>query len=140
MRALVIAVAAVAVGACIPEDGPMMEPGRDCNDCHGDGEAPRWTLSGTVYARPTAGEDEGVRGARIHVTDRTGRRVTITSNEAGNFYTAESLHFPLRVAVERGGELETMDPEVERGGCNGCHTWPPVEPDVEGRIHLSSGE
>lgn len=139
MRALVVAAAVSVLAACIPEDGPMMEPGRDCGECHGGGDERGWSVSGTVYARPDAAEGDGVQDARVLVTDANGRRLTLTSNQAGNFYTAEKLVFPLTVAVERGGEREAMEAAVQDGSCNRCHAWPPAEPEVAGRVSFRGG-
>lgn len=120
MNRLPIAAALLLLGACIPEEGPMMDPGEDCRECHGGGESdgPAWSVSGTVFGGATGG---GVRGAEIRIVDARGRHVTLHSNDAGNFYLADALRFPLQVSVARNGEVETMPDPVEYGGCNGCH-------------------
>jgi hypothetical protein len=110
-----------------------MAPGRDCLECHGagGGDAPRWTFAGTVYPALTSAESDGVRGVRVRVTDATGRTVAVVSNQAGNFYLADDLTFPLvRVEVERDGRVDVMDDDgvpirVDYGGCNLCHAAPP---------------
>jgi hypothetical protein len=119
------ALAVLAVAACVPEDGPLMDPGKDCLECHGRGEAPGWTFAGTVFQDEASPASDGVRGVKVHATDADGRRVTVASNEAGNFYLADRLAFPLRVAIERGGRVEEMELPVEYGGCNLCHAAPP---------------
>jgi hypothetical protein len=141
LPAAALVMAAVLASACIPSEGPMMLPGSDCLECHGGGgghsdsgltmqplesddDGPRWTFAGTVFSSPTAPASGGVRGALVHATDANGRAVTIRSNEAGNFYLADGLAFPLRVSIERGGVVKTMPDPVEYGGCNGCHTGP----------------
>lgn len=119
------ALAALTAAACVPEDGPLMDPGKDCLECHGRGDAPGWTFAGTVFQDEESPAPDGVRGVRVHATDATGRRVSVTSNEAGDFYLADRLTFPLRVAIERGGRVEEMELPVEYGGCNLCHATPP---------------
>jgi hypothetical protein len=53
----------------------------------------------------------------VTVTDSGGKSFTLRANEAGNFYTAESLQFPVQVSV--GGT--PMPTPVIYGGCNHCH-------------------
>ena len=79
---------ALALAGCVSEEGPMMKPGSDCMECHGGGEeeARPWTVAGTIA---------GVRGAHITITDANGWSFTLRSNDAGNFYTAEPVAFPL---------------------------------------------
>lgn len=125
--------AAVLQACAVPEDGPMMEPGEDCIHCHGDGgggeDGPRWTVAGTVYpSGDTADPGAGVRGASIWLQDSNGKTFTLRSNKAGNFYSAESLAFPIRVAVGhelghgRPGEVTDADrPVLVHGSCNRCH-------------------
>lgn len=132
LRILAAAGLAVLAG-CAPEDGPLMDPGEDCLRCHGNGEAPGWTFAGTVFRSEDSPDSDGVRGVRVHATDATGRRVTVTSNDAGNFYIADRLTFPLRVAIERGGSVEEMSDPVQYGGCNLCHASPPRD-GAEGRL------
>jgi hypothetical protein len=124
--------------ACIPENGPTMSPGEDCLSCHDGGDAPRWTVAGTVYQAPDADVNDGVRGVAIHLRDADGRAITIRSNDAGNFFTAERLRFPLTVAVEKAGERHEMPEPVEYGGCNRCHTLPPQE-GAPGRVSITGG-
>jgi hypothetical protein len=141
--------AALALGALcqacsIPDDGPMMAPGEDCIRCHGDGggddeDGPRWTVAGTVYASETADAGSGLRGASIWIQDSNGKSFTLRSNNAGNFYTAESLRFPIRVVLGDelrhglAGEVDPDRPVLQHGSCNRCHAPGGEEPD--GRVH-----
>lgn len=147
MRRAVLAAAVLAAG-CIPERGPLMMPGENCLECHGRSALPgealtignpvdarRWTIAGTVFPSVNARPDQGTRGAKVHVRDANGRAFTLSTNRAGNFYTAEPVRFPLRVSVENGGILHVMDDEVPYGGCNGCHRLPPRQ-DAPGRISI----
>jgi hypothetical protein len=133
--------------ACVPEHGPLMRPGENCLECHGGallpGEPPtvadpdradrRWTIAGTVFPSVSAAPADGVRGAKIHVRDANGKAFTLETNQAGNFFTAEPVTFPLRVAVEHRGETHEMEPDVPYGGCNSCHRVP-ARQDAPGRI------
>ncbi len=91
MRAHLLALAvAVALTGCIPEEGPMMSPGEDCLSCHGgsggEEDARPWTVAGTL---------SGSEGSRVTVFDSNGRSITMRTNQAGNFYTAEGIALPL---------------------------------------------
>jgi len=136
MRRLAL-VTTLASLACVPEEGPLMQPGRNCMECHGgsgEDDARPWTLAGTVYAAPNAPHQAGVEGVRVHVTDSKGFDFRLRSNQAGNFYTAEALSFPLAVCLERDGAGTTcMESPVEHGSCNACHTVPPTE-NAPGRL------
>jgi hypothetical protein len=141
MRAFVgLAVAALA-GGCIPSEGPMMNPGRDCLECHSaGGEAElAWTAAGTVYNRPGDPPGEGVSDVRVHLVDASGRAITLNTNEAGNFYTREPLQFPLLTFIEKDGITRAMPEPVTDGACNRCHTVPPPEAKPTGRIALIGG-
>ncbi len=128
--------AAVLVAACgIPENSPMMRPGEDCLRCHSGERAQQWTLAGTLFSSPSAATDAGLDGASVLVTDANNRSLTLRTNGAGNFYTAESLAFPLRVEVQKDGVSVGMAMAVPSGGCNACHTQPPLS-GAPGRIYL----
>jgi hypothetical protein len=136
---LALVLTVLACAACIPENGPMMEPGRDCTECHNRGDAePGWTAAGTVFTNPGDPESAGVRGVRVKLTDANGRTVTLNSNAAGNFYTRESLAYPLLAAtIEKNGVVRTML-DVPNAACNQCHAFPPPQQDraPTGRIAL----
>jgi hypothetical protein len=99
-----------------------MDPGGDCLSCHGGQvSAPRWTVAGTLYGAPYVPGSAGLEGAHVLVTDANGRSLTLRTNRVGNFYTAESLAFPLHVCAVRGGTTSCMGEAVTRGSCNVCH-------------------
>ena len=108
------AVLPLLAGACVPAEGPMMRPFEDCLGCHGKGEGKAWTVAGTW-----------AKGARVSVTDANGKTVPMRGNDAGNFYTAEGLAFPLTVSVNGMPMPDIGDPtrtaKVTYGGCNLCH-------------------
>jgi hypothetical protein len=122
-RTAVAAAALLALAGCIPEEGPMMAPGRDCMECHASGageeEAKPWTVAGTISGR---------RGAHVTITDQNGWSFTLRSNQAGNFYTAEGVALPLRAISVDGASMSATDMArtgqmPNPGSCNaaGCH-------------------
>lgn len=126
---LVAAVALVSAAACgIPSEGPAMRPGEDCSTCHGAGEAPNFTASGTLYTNPTDAASQGVKGGRVHVTDASGKTLSLKTNETGNFYTREPLAYPLQVAVEKDGRFSVMSVPAPDGACGRCHTAATLPP------------
>jgi hypothetical protein len=95
-----------------------MRPGDDCLGCHsGGGEAKAWTVAGTTGIGGTADALPGRQGSSIAISDASGRSFTICANQAGNFYTAEAVTFPLSVAVDG----QPMTGAVNDGSCNNCH-------------------
>jgi hypothetical protein len=121
---------------------PTMNPGLDCLSCHSAGSNPPffandrpWTIAGTVYASPDALADAGQPNVQILVTDANGQQLTLVSNAAGNFYTAEAVAFPLQsLMVQNKTHRMQMDlaspytpipgfPSLT-GDCNSCHTQP----------------
>lgn len=107
-RATLLSLLLAATAACIPEEGPLMAANEDCLGCHGGvGDAPTWTLAGTM----------GGRGSHVTITDKNGWTFTIHAARNGNFYTAEKVAFPVVVTVDG----ERMPGEVRYGGCNVCH-------------------
>lgn len=114
MRSVGAAVAVVLAAGCAPSKGPLMAPGQDCLACHTGGHARRWTVAGTW-----------TRGARITVVDANGRSLTMTGNQVGNFYTAESLAFPLQSVTVDGTPMpanaSSCANAFDYGGCNRCH-------------------
>jgi hypothetical protein len=91
-----------------------MKPGSDCLSCHDGGRAKRWSVAGTW-----------TRGATIAVVDANGRSLTMKGNQVGNFYTAETLAFPLRSVTVDGTAMPAAASSCANafsyGGCNRCH-------------------
>ncbi len=112
-----------------------MRPGSDCLHCHGGGRAQTWSMAGTLFGNPDATTGAGLEGASVLVTDADGRTLTLHTNAAGNFYTAESLTFPVRVEVQKDGIGVAMNQAAPHGDCNGCHGDPPAN-DAPGRLFL----
>lgn len=127
-----------ALSACQPKDSPIMDPGEECLSCHEAGaqaDSRRWTIAGTVFSDPKALSSDGVQGAQVLVTDNVGRELTLTTNGAGNFYTAEPIVFPVQVSVQKGSTRIAMDGHPARGTCNSCHNQPPSDEAI-GRIFI----
>jgi hypothetical protein len=120
-------IAALLGAGCIPEEGPLMDPGEDCLECHGGSEddAPAWTIAGTM----------GGKGSDVRVRDADGKSFTLHTARNGNFYSREKLRYPITVVVD-GEEMEDPVPDIlsppgtcvddrccvgSRCGCNDCH-------------------
>ena len=107
--AALAAAAVLTAAACAPAEGPLMAPGQDCISCHDGGAARRWTAAGTW-----AHADQ-----HVTIRDANGKSFTLRTNRAGNFYTAESLAFPLEVSVD--GRAMPTPVIYEARSCNRCH-------------------
>lgn len=104
--------------ACVPEEGPLMEPGNDCMECHGGGggeESGRtWTIAGTI----------GAQGQKVTVVDAAGKSFSLRVNQVGNFWSSEPVTFPLRASID-GSPMPDPVPygSCNRGnGTNKCHS------------------
>ncbi len=140
---LVASAAAMAFAACGGGEGSegsaTMRPGDNCLACHSSGGAASekaFTAAGTVYASPDAPSDAGIEGALVVLTDANGKVLTLTSNSVGNFYTSESLAFPLRAEVRDGNSVQRMPIAITNGGCSSCHNQPPAS-GAPGRLFVA---
>jgi hypothetical protein len=111
--AVLSATVLLATAACVPEEGPMMEPGSDCLECHGGGEASQaWTAAGTMnYTNRT-----------LLIQDAAGKTFTRPVNKVGNVWTSEPLTFPLRVSIDGNAMPDPV--QASGASCNraaGCH-------------------
>jgi len=96
--------------------------GRNCLDCHdGNHGAPHWTAAGTIYTAATGGA--ALPGATLHLTDDTGNEIILVSAANGNFWTTESITFPLHARASSCPSTRQMGGAIPDGGCNqsGCH-------------------
>jgi len=104
-----------------------MNPGKACITCHRMGEGPTFAVAGTLY--PTAhepdlcnGSNGSTTGARIVITDKNGKVLTLTPNTVGNFSYQGSLATPFTASVTyMGRERRMVTPQTD-GDCNSCHT------------------
>lgn len=119
------------------QTGPHMRPGQNCLRCHvagGQAAGKPFSVGGTVFPRPDAGLCDGVVGVTVRVTDAKGKRVELTSNDVGNFWSAEPLEPPLSMEAERDGRKKTMPVTAPTGGCALCHSFPDAVGGTRGRI------
>jgi hypothetical protein len=105
-------------------------PGQDCQQgCHNHG----FTLSGTMFTSTTSSTP--VIGATVTVVDANGQTFDMVTQLNGNFYTSNSVAFPVTVIASSCPSVQQMASTVPAGsgGCNktGCHTTA-----AAGRIHL----
>jgi hypothetical protein len=99
-----------------PSGSPTMRPGEDCLSCHGS-----FTAAGTVYGAVAAAAGAGLAGATVTIDGSTAS-VTLTTNAAGNFYTAQAFGLPASVTVSYGGAAVHMAGAIAtRAGCASCH-------------------
>jgi len=123
---------------CNPGEGsPTMLPGANCMSCHSPGNLDDFQKTTSALAPTAPGENlfftiagtafedlEGsgpLSGATIRVTDSAGKVVTLTTNSAGNFYSATSVSPPLTAQIEVGSDIRKMAHTVDTGACNSCH-------------------
>jgi hypothetical protein len=117
--------------------GPLHRPGQPCLVCHDGGEAPVFSLAGTIYARARP----AVPVARVEVVllDSDGRTFRPTTNCAGNFFVRPrefTPHYPLWVTLAVGSQKIDMESPVYReGSCAACHT-DPVSPSSAGHPYF----
>jgi hypothetical protein len=153
----VLQLAALSLGltsaACVPGGRPTMNPGVDCNACHtvdpksvlpsaSDEPGHRepslaFTFGGTVYTDSLG--TAGLKGVHLMITDALGHTVDAVSNEAGNFFSNETVDttqkFSVSIEYPAGsGKIAKMGAHptptglyglttLTTGiGCNGCHS------------------
>jgi hypothetical protein len=103
---------------CSGEGGSML-PGANCLSCHTGGEQGKFTVAGTVFTDGNGSARSS--GAVVTITDASGHSINLTTNSVGNFYTSQSVTFPITATVEQGGFTSAMGTEVSSGACNSCH-------------------
>lgn len=116
------------------EESVSHNAGKDCltGGCHAPGGWKRFSLAGTIYT-----DSEGtaaVAGALITATDANGVTVDLTSDQVGNFYTAESMTAPFVISASYRGRMVKMPGAASGGGCNAdsCHVA-----GSAGRVYIS---
>jgi mono/diheme cytochrome c family protein len=100
-------------------NGPMMNPGDQCDSCH------VFTVAGTVYEtehEPLYCDGVGVSGANVVVTDSQGRVTTVPVNSVGNFYATSSISGPFQAKIVYQGRERDMMAAQASGNCNMCHS------------------
>jgi hypothetical protein len=115
----------------------FMNPGDHCILCHDGRAAPQFTLAGTVYPSSGAAADQGVSGVTVRVRSTSGAVLkTLSSNRVGNFFMSDPLPGTVRVEIQQGATVRSMeDPVQSPVSCNACH-----RPGGEtGRVSTSGG-
>jgi hypothetical protein len=103
--------------------------GQACLTCH-DGntaDAPLWTVAGTLYDSATG--TAPLPGGTIILTDSVGTTIKLTSGDNGNFFTSQTVVFPVRATASRCPDTQAMAQPQQVGDCNSCH-------GPASRIHL----
>lgn len=94
-------------------------PGEDCQEgCHNHG----FTLSGTLFSG--AAGTTPIVGATITVKDAAGATFEMVSQQNGNFYSGNTMQFPVTVIASSCPDAHAMiSPITTPGGCAaaGCH-------------------
>jgi hypothetical protein len=132
----------LAIGAASCEDisglngNPDMNPGQDCMSCHtagGQASGRQWTIAGTVFPSATSPADGGLQNAEILIVDSASppKAITLISDQAGNFYTAETFTGGVHVAVQTGNQRYEMQEIPPTGSCNLCHA---TELNAQGQV------
>lgn len=109
----------------VGSEGALMRPGEACIGCHAQqgGEAPVFSIAGTVYPAPHENSDcTGVSGIQVVVTDANGQVLTLTTNSSGNFFSIAAVAMPFQAKVVRGTNERAMGVTQSTGDCNSCHT------------------
>jgi hypothetical protein len=100
------------------------KPGEPCLQCHTGGNAPKFTVGGTLYNGIASSVP--VVGATIHLVDANGADIPLVTALNGNFWTDKPIMFPVTVRASRCPDTKPMvSPVTQTGGdCNmaGCHT------------------
>ncbi|MEO7327550.1 MAG: hypothetical protein ABI193_03155 [Minicystis sp.] len=104
----------------------LMHPGGECNTCHSQGEGPALAIAGTVMGATNDDTNcDGVSGVTVEITDKTGQKITLLTNVAGNFSTSDhggpTITFPITAKVISGGKELAMTTPQNTGDCNTCH-------------------
>jgi hypothetical protein len=92
--------------------------GQSCmQSCHNHG----FTVAGTLYTNDTG--NTGFAGATISLTQNNGQTIDLVVNSDGNFYTKQTVAFPVLVIASACPSAVKMPLASSDGNCNksGCH-------------------
>jgi len=109
----------------VSEGSATMLPGAVCGTCHH-----RFTAAGTVFTTVDSACDTGhAADVRVEILDSAGNTaITLTTNEAGNFYTNAALPSPYTARITApDGTIQQMRTAQTDGRCAECHREPPTE-------------
>ena len=91
--------------------------------CHknGGGEAPRFSLGGTVYDA----SGKGVGGVEVRLIDVNGKASSVYSGSSGTFYmNGSGFAAPARIGIRKGTTSQDMISTLQAsngGACSSCH-------------------
>ncbi len=98
--------------------------GAPCLPCHDRsyGSLPAFTIAGTLYS-DSSGSD-AVPGATIRAIDDDGRTINMITTNNGNFWSTESVAFPVTVRASMCPDTRYMPEPVAASGadCSSCHS------------------
>lgn len=129
--------------------GPTHNPGSPCLLCHD------FAIAGTIYRR--AGDEAGLAGVTVSMTDDAGHAFTAESNQTGNFYVTTGgggggavldgeghtsipwdVVYPVRVEISDMGATKKMRSVIHQwGSCAECHA-PDKGATSAGRVFLEA--
>lgn len=94
-------------------------------------------MAGTVYA--TLEAKKPVSGARVEMTDASGKTFVVETNCAGNFFVRPETwrpQFPVKTKVSWGTQVMEMESAIHReSSCAACH-MKTVSSSSAGAIYL----
>lgn len=112
-----------ACGGGDDDGNALMKPGQDClaAGCHSPGSQRQFSVAGTVFPSAGSAASAGLAGVSVVVKDANGTEATLTTNAAGNFFSAAAMAFPLAsVYLVRNGKRSNMG-GAPQGACASCH-------------------
>lgn len=93
--------------------------GKDCVSCHATQESDkRYVYAGTVYASSAGTSTKA--GAVVVITESSGTKLNITTDQSGNFYTTRGTRGATYNATIQGN-MAGMVSTAANGGCASCH-------------------
>ena len=98
--------------------------GASCLSCHNQsqGGSGPFRLAGTLYSGATS--TTPIAGATIRVTDANGVTTRLVTAANGNFWTTNTVAYPVQVAASKCPSTTPMVSAVTSSGasCNSCHS------------------
>ena len=104
------------------QGSPNMHPGVACITCHATNGGPDYKIAGTLFPSSSPDDCLGSTNATIEITGADGKVLSITANEAGNFYSQLAVKMPYSAKVTSAGKSKVMFASQTVGDCNTCHT------------------
>jgi hypothetical protein len=102
----------------------LMNPGSACVACHASSGRPL-SFGGSLYASAHEPDDcEGAlgNGVSVLIKGADGRKLTLTPNAVGNFFSQITLSAPYTVEIHYQGRVRSKLQPQSDGDCNACHS------------------